>query len=223
MAPVIWERPEPGERRVIPLSRARIVSTAIAIADTEGLAAVSLRRVAARLDTGPMRLYGYLDTKVDLLDLMADEICGRIELPQPGGTWRDDVRLIADHTQLVARRHPWYINIIGDRPAHGPNGLRYLESIFASVAKIGLDMAATVVAVNAVLGYLVGFLHLELLRVPPHGQQDRPDDDVLAYLARATATGQYPTLARLFREYEQVPAEEVFRAGLERVLDGIAE
>ena len=56
---VVWERPEPPDRPVLaPLSRERIVAAAIRLADADGLAAVSLRRVAAALDVGPMRLYG---------------------------------------------------------------------------------------------------------------------------------------------------------------------
>ncbi len=220
---MIWERPEPGGRRVVPLSRDRIVTAAIAIADAEGLDAVTLRRVAAALNTGPMRLYGYLDSKDDLLDLMADEICGRIPLPEPAVGWRDAIRAIAQNTQLTARRHPWYVELIGVHPPYGPNGLRHTERLFSAVSRIGLGARATVVAVNAVSAYIVGFLQLELLNVPPGGPDPRPSADKLAYLARAVATGAYPTLARLFAELTPIPAEEVFADGLERVLDGIAD
>src|SRR5690349_7642531 len=61
---LIWERPEPPDRPLpAPLSRERIVRAAIRLADADGLAAVSLRKVAAALDVGPMRLYGYIATK----------------------------------------------------------------------------------------------------------------------------------------------------------------
>ncbi|MEV7012397.1 TetR/AcrR family transcriptional regulator C-terminal domain-containing protein [Streptosporangium sp. NPDC051022] len=222
MRSVIWERPEPGRRRVVPLSRERIVATAVALADAEGIDAVTLRRVAAELGTGPMRLYGYLDSKDDLLDLMVDEICGRIPLPEPGPGWRHDVRILAQNTQLTARRHPWYVTLAGRHPLYGPNGLRYTERLFAAVSRAGLDARATVVAVNAVTAYIVGFLQLELLNVPLGGPEPRPSDERLAYLARALATGAYPALARLFAELTPIPAEEVFADGLERVLDGVA-
>src|SRR3954470_10993059 len=70
---LVWERPEPPNRPVpAPLDRERIVRTAMGLADADGLEAVSLRKVAAALGVGPMRLYGYLDSKDELLDLMVD-------------------------------------------------------------------------------------------------------------------------------------------------------
>ncbi|QZZ28606.1 TetR/AcrR family transcriptional regulator [Streptomyces sp. ST1015] len=73
----VWDRPEPPSRPV-PLDRDRIVTAAIALADEGGLDAVSLRKVAARLNAGPMRLYGYIATKEELYDLMVDEVHAEI-------------------------------------------------------------------------------------------------------------------------------------------------
>lgn len=81
---LIWERPEPAARSSLsPLSRDRIVRAAIGLADGDGLPAVSLRKVAAALDAGPMRLYRYVDTKEELLDLMVDAVYAEIPLPEP--------------------------------------------------------------------------------------------------------------------------------------------
>lgn len=81
---LIWERPEPPSRPTpSPLSRDRIVRAAIELADTDGLEAVSLRKVATALDAGPMRLYRYLSTKEELLDLMVDAVYGEIPAPEP--------------------------------------------------------------------------------------------------------------------------------------------
>src|SRR5450756_185715 len=76
---LVWERPEPKQRPApAPLNREIIVQTALAVADVEGLDAVTLRKVAGQLRTGPMRLYGYLSTKEELLDLMVDALYGEI-------------------------------------------------------------------------------------------------------------------------------------------------
>ena len=89
---LVWERPEPAERRApSPLSRERIVAAAMTLADAEGLEAVSLRKVAAALDAGPMRLYRYVGTKEELLELMADAVYAEIP-PPTGSTWRDILR-----------------------------------------------------------------------------------------------------------------------------------
>lgn len=89
------------------LSRDAIVRAAITLADTDGLGAVSLRKVAAALDAGPMRLYGYLSTKQELLDLMVDAVYGEIMRDEPGGVdWRS---------------------------ALGPNALAYLEAALSTL------------------------------------------------------------------------------------------
>src|SRR6202161_1557865 len=76
---VVWERAEPPDRPVLaPLSRERIVRAAIQLADADGLVAVSLRKVAAALDVGPLRLYGYIATKEELLDLMVNAVHAEI-------------------------------------------------------------------------------------------------------------------------------------------------
>src|SRR3712207_4865231 len=76
---LVWERPEPPDRPVLaPLSLERLVRAAIRLADADGLEAVSLRKVAAALDVGPMRLYGYIATKEELLDLMVDSVYAEI-------------------------------------------------------------------------------------------------------------------------------------------------
>src|SRR5579859_3023932 len=88
----IWLRPEhspvgrPAQR-----SRAEITAAAIAIADREGLDAVSMRRVAAELGTGAASLYRYVDTRDDLVDLMTDAVGGEYLLPEPSGDWLADL------------------------------------------------------------------------------------------------------------------------------------
>ena len=75
---LIWERPEPDERRAsTPLARAQVVTAAVRLADAEGLAAVSIRHVAAALGVRPMRLYSHVSGKGDLLELMIDAVTPR--------------------------------------------------------------------------------------------------------------------------------------------------
>ena len=97
---LVWERPEPPDRPVLaPLSRERIVRAAIQLADADGLVAVSLRKVAAVLDVGPMRLYGYIATKEELLDLMLNAV--HAEIQPAGNDWRQVLRSVAEATHMV--------------------------------------------------------------------------------------------------------------------------
>ncbi|SCL24758.1 transcriptional regulator, TetR family [Micromonospora rhizosphaerae] len=221
---VVWERPEPARRHPPAVDRPAIVAAASALADAGGLDAVTLRGVAARVGVLPMRLYRHLDSRDDLLDLIADAACGEIALPGPDhGDWRARLRALAAATATVARRHPWYVPLLGSRPPYGPNGLAYQEALFAAVDRPGLDPATLMHVANTFLGYVVGQLHLELLRVPAGATAHVPSPEQLRYLARAVGDGRHPTLARLFREGRQLDAIEAFDAGLEIVLDGIAE
>ncbi|MGC1210276.1 MAG: TetR/AcrR family transcriptional regulator C-terminal domain-containing protein [Micromonospora sp.] len=220
---VVWERPEPARRHLPLVDRPGIVAAATALADADGLDAVTLRGVAARLGVPPMRLYRHLASRDDLLDLIADAACGEIALPDPEeGDWRVRLRALAAATATVARRHPWYVPLLGSRPPYGPHGLAYQEALFAALDRPGLDPATLMHAANAFLGYLVGQLHLELLRVPAGKTAHVPPAEQLRYLARAVGDGRHPTLARLFTEGRQLDATEVFDAGLDIVLDGIA-
>src|SRR6188472_3619062 len=103
---LVWDEksasPEGG------LNRAAIVRAAIAIADAEGLDAVSIRRVAAVLDARPMSLYTHVASKDDLVDLMVDEAIADVLLPEPLPTdWREAMRAIAAQSYRAFRAHPW--------------------------------------------------------------------------------------------------------------------
>src|SRR3954464_16058522 len=120
---LVWERPEPARRPApSPLSRDAIVRAAIGLADADGLTAVSLRKVGAALDAGPMRLYGYVSTKQELLDLMVDAVYGEISPPEPGGDWRPALRTLAEQLRAAALRHEWFVELLGGAPPPGPNG-----------------------------------------------------------------------------------------------------
>ncbi|MFG2178068.1 TetR/AcrR family transcriptional regulator [Streptomyces abikoensis] len=132
---VIWLRPEraavgrPAER-----SRAEITSAAIALADREGLDAVSMRRVAAQLGTGAASLYRYVATRDDLLDLMTDATASEYELNEPGGDWRADLLTVARQTRRIMRRHPWLPGLIATRPALGPHAVDVLDRFLELLA-----------------------------------------------------------------------------------------
>src|SRR5258707_15818308 len=107
---LVWERPEPPDRPMpAPLSRELIVQAAIQLADADGLVAVSLRKVAAVLDVGPMRLYGYIATKEELLDLMVNAVYA--EIRPTGDDWRRVLRSLAEATRQAAQQHEWLADL----------------------------------------------------------------------------------------------------------------
>jgi AcrR family transcriptional regulator len=121
------------------LTRAAIVLTAMEIADAEGLDAVSIRRVAARLGVRPMSLYTHIASKEDLIALMLNEAVAGVLLPEPlPEDWREALRAIAHRSYHEFLAHPWALEALGRASRVGPNLQRHGEQSEAAVAPLGL-------------------------------------------------------------------------------------
>ncbi|MFC0842562.1 TetR/AcrR family transcriptional regulator [Streptomyces noboritoensis] len=219
---LVWERPEPPERPMpAPLSRERIVQAAIQLADAGGLDGVSLRKVAAALNVGPMRLYGYIDTKEELLDLMVDAV--HAEIRPTGDSWREVLRSLAEAMRQAAHRHEWLADLLGGRPQLGPNTLASGESVLAAMD--GVDLDTVVPAVAAVNAYVIGAVRREITerRAERTSGMDKQQWQATfgPYLQRTFATGQFPALASLVHDGPHLDADQTFWTGLDFLLDGI--
>src|SRR5579875_873513 len=102
-----------GRDRGRALSREQIVRAAIDVADAEGADAISMRRIARELNAGTMSLYWHVSSKEELLDLMLDAIDGEMEVPEPSGDWRADLRAIARGIRTGLLRHRWVMDFMG--------------------------------------------------------------------------------------------------------------
>jgi AcrR family transcriptional regulator len=220
---LVWERPEPPSRPVLsPLSRERIVRAAITLADEHGLEAVSLRKVAAALDAGPMRLYGYIATKEELLDLLVDAVYAEI---QPvGDDWKAVLRSHARQLRAAVRRHEWLADLLGGRPQLGPNSMASGEAVLAGLTGVDLDELMPVVA--AVTAYVTGAVRREIAELRAErasGMDEAQWQKANApYLLRAFSTGRFPALAKVVWDAAHLSADETFERGLDYLVDGIA-
>ncbi|GAA3714967.1 TetR/AcrR family transcriptional regulator C-terminal domain-containing protein [Nonomuraea antimicrobica] len=138
---LLWRNGEPGEVRPGPkpgLSVDAIVDAAIAVADGEGMAALSMRRVGERLGRTGMSLYTYVPSKGELVDLMYDRALA--ELPRDHDVskgWRPAVASWAEQTLAFYLRHPWVLQVSQARPVLGPNEFAVLESLVAILRGTG--------------------------------------------------------------------------------------
>src|ERR1700677_1631573 len=136
-----WQRtPErPSRRRRDPISRDAIVSAAIDLLDREGLAALSMRKLADELDAGAASLYWHVGSKDGLLDLVMDEIIGEGNVPDPDpGRWQAQLKQGARDQRAASLRHPWIVRVSIGRIPMGPNALRYSERIPSILRACGL-------------------------------------------------------------------------------------
>ncbi|MDN5760728.1 MAG: TetR/AcrR family transcriptional regulator [Microlunatus sp.] len=236
---LIWERPEPDERRAsTPLTRTQVVAVAVRLGDANGLAAVSIRNVAAALGVRPMRLYSHVSGKDDLLELMIDAVHAEIGHQAGIGesswavaasepAWRSQVRTLAHATRDTVRRHRWAIDLLGGRPHLGPHALDVGEATAAALARAPgrNDPRALRVAVGVLNSYLLGALRREIgeLRASESSGLDTSDWQAALgpYLSRQLATGRLPTIEMLVRTPD--PNDETaFEAELAVVLDSFA-
>jgi AcrR family transcriptional regulator len=190
--PVIWMRPaqaavgRPAER-----SRAEITAAAVALADREGLDAVSMRRVAKALDTGAASLYRYVSTRDDLLDLMTDSTASEYDLPAPSGDWQADLLAVAHQARQIMRRHTWLPALVITRPALGPHGIDLLEHALDVLADHPAAGGAKLEAFALLMALTAAFTQNELAATDSGAQRQA------AYLRHVAAAGSHPRLTAL--------------------------
>lgn len=228
---VVWERPERAPRPApVPLRREQIVAAAMGLADREGLEAVSLRNVAAALGAGPMRLYGFVATKDELLELMVDEVFGELlaEGPLPKRGWRKLLREAAQRLVRASVAHVWFVELLAGRHHVGPHALQYLDACLASLSRERgfTDIDTGILAMRVLTAYVVGALQTQAgeLRAARRSGLSEAEwkERHYPYLQRLLATGTLPMIARLVEESKDYSADVEFERGLECVLDGIA-
>jgi AcrR family transcriptional regulator len=227
-ASLIWTQPE-RPRNVRPtLSRERIIHVALDLADAEGIDAISTRRIAARLEVSAMALYGYIERKEDVLDLMIDAVYGEVPVTLPESRdWRSDLQEIAVQIRAMMHRHPWFASLIGHRAVLGPNALKQTDYLLGRVSQLGFDMTTSMSILTMFNAYIVGFVlgemgEAEAQRRTGLSQQEWQQQVAPYVQEQIIASGRYPNLSRSLVENEERPSDEMFIFGLTRLLEGIA-
>lgn len=215
-----------------PLSRDKLVRAAIELADTDGRAALSMRRLAVWLDVGVMSLYRYVPDKEELLRLMADAAFGEEELPEPGPAgWRAKLELSARLQWRAYRRHPWLVTIMHNsliRPPAVVSGIRLVDWELRALRGLGLDRRAALHTILALDGYVGGVAASHTLEI--ESEQDTGISGAQRVAGDRTihrqlfGFGWFPDL-----EASVPPGattltdlDELFEFGLHQHLDGIA-
>ncbi len=222
---LVWTRERPSPRRQAP-SVEQIVARAVAIADTEGLAALSMRQVAADLGSGTASLYRYVTSRNELLDLMIDAVRGEEKPPTLSGDWRIDLTSVAHRLRADLLRHPWLSPELTGRPTLGPNALRHADIALGAVTALTPDITLAARIVDTVHAYVLGAVATELAEIQARCRtgltKEQWQASVGPYIQQVIDTGHYPRLARRVIEADDSTPEQRFEFGLACVLDGIA-
>ena len=222
---LVWTRTRPTPRRQAP-SVDRIVERAVAIADAEGLDALSMRRVAADLGSGTASLYRYVASRDELLDLMTDAVQGEVGPPRPSGDWRGDLAAVASGLRALMLRHPWLSSELVGRSNLGPMSLRRADAALGAAAELTDDITLAADIVDTVMAYVLGVVAAELAEIQASRRTGLTDEQwqssVGPYMREIVDGGQYPWFARRVMEAEDSDPEQRFDFGLACVLDGVA-
>jgi AcrR family transcriptional regulator len=207
---LLWAGSDPEATPRRPLSRARIVAAAVAVADAEGLGAVSMPRLARELGTAPMSLYRHVPHKDALVDLMLDAAIG----PPPAtteGSWRERLATWARANLEVFRRHPWTLPLVTAARRMGPRECEWGETALRAIADVGLEPTDRGLVLALVNGYVRG------AAVPV---ADRAPDP--SAIERSGRAAELPLLLALLAATPSDGDDDAgFEFGLARVLDGV--
>jgi AcrR family transcriptional regulator len=204
------------------LSRERVLHAAVAIADAHGLAALTMRSLAAELNTKPMTLYYYIRNKDELLDALVDGVFAEIELPEVGGDWRTEVRRRCRSARTVLARHPWALTLVESRTSPGPATLRHHDAMLGVLRAAGFSLQMTAHAYGIVDAYVYGFALQEASL--PFDSADSADA-VASSIMESFAAGDYPHLVEFATQHVQQPGYDFgaqFEFGLDLILDALA-
>ena len=203
-----------------PLSRARVLQAAVALADDAGLEAFSMRALAQELGVVPMALYKHVANKDELLDGMVDLVFSEIELPSDDLDWRSAMRRRAISTREALKRHSWAIGMMESRHP-GPANLLNHNAVMGCLRKAGFSFERAIHAYSVQDSYIYGFALQER-----DTAFETPDSAGEAAQRRAETIGafeDYPYLVEIATKLTGSGFDNAveFAWGLDLILDGL--
>jgi AcrR family transcriptional regulator len=192
-----------------------------------------MRRIAQVLQAGTMSLYWHVANKEHLLDLMLDALIAEVEVPEPSGDWRADLRALGTNYRAMLLRHLWMMDFVGGRPPLGPNTMLNMDSSLALLDVAEPDIATAVNILSTLLTYVLGAVLREAREIRVEREQERAEFDPAeweparaAWRDRLDADGRFTRVVRFLDAGLDPDAAETrderFEFGLDCLLDGFA-
>lgn len=200
---LLWERPEePRRGRPARVSRGQVVDAAVAIADEEGLDAVSMRSVATAVGVAPMTLYTHVPGRTELLDAMIDRAYADWELPDPELDWRPALEVFARGYWELLRAHPWLLEVNQWRLPLAPHVLAAQDAGYRCLVDTGLTATQVVETIDVISNSVAGLARAAAVEAAEESTQGV---DYEAYWAGTTEfwerhfdPARFPTMTRLW-------------------------
>ena len=187
------------------LDRAAVLAAALRVLDAEGRAGLTMRRVARELDVEAPSLYTHVRSKDDLVDGVLDRILDEVRLPDAGLPWRQALTEAYGTYRRTLLAHPAAVPLLTERAHASPAQYRLVERSIELLEQTGLDDRGVVETHVALAAFTIGFVVQEVGRSPA------PTAEALEFS---------PVVRRTIATLVQIPVDDRFRAGLDRILDG---
>ncbi|HEV2893403.1 MAG TPA: TetR/AcrR family transcriptional regulator C-terminal domain-containing protein [Actinomycetota bacterium] len=207
--------------RRAPLTRERVLAAAIDLADRDGIASLSMRKLAQELGVEAMSLYHHVANKDAILDGLIDLVFGEIDLPVGEADWKAAMRRRAISAREVLRRHPWATGLMESRSTPGPATLRHHDAVLGILRNAGFPLELAAHAYSLLDSYIYGFALQETSL--PFNTPEETAEVAQAMMAEFPADA-YPHLTEIAVEHVLQPgysyaSEYLF--GLDLILDGL--
>ena len=208
------------KKTAVPLSRERIVATAVALADAGGFQSLSMRNIAEDLGAGTMALYRHVANKEDLLDDMVDVVFAEMYPPAIGGNWKRELRERGISARAALQRHPWSVGLMETRMHPGPASATHHNATMGCLREAGFPFRNAVHAYNLLDAYTYGFA-LQEQTIPFETPEESGD---MAATTVGERGDEYPYLAEVALELGKRGYDytEEFEFGVDFILDGLA-
>ena len=207
--------------RRAPLTRERVLAAAIDLADRDGIASLSMRKLAQELGVEAMSLYHHVANKDAILDGLIDLVFGEIDLPVGEADWKAAMRRRAISAREVLRRHPWATGLMESRSTPGPSTLRHHDAVLGILRNAGFPLELAAHAYSLLDSYIYGFA-LQETSLPFNTPEETAE--VAQAMMAEFPSDTYPHLTEIAVEHVLQPgysyaSEYLF--GLDLILDGL--
>lgn len=215
------EAPESASSNRQALSPQRVIAAAVALADADGVDALTIRKLATELDVKPMTIYHHVPNKEAIIDGMVDVVFAEIDLPPTDLDWKRAIRQRATSAREALARHPWAAPLMESRTSPGPATLRHHDAVLGCLRAGGFSLEMTAHAYAVIDAFIYGFA-LQEANLPATAGGEMAD--LAQAMSAAMPMGEYPHLVEFTTQHVLRPGYDFgheFDFGIDLVLDGL--
>jgi AcrR family transcriptional regulator len=219
----LWFSPDGvDEARRRALTQRRVIAEALTVISADGVDALSMRGLAARLGVVPGALYRHVRSKEQLCDLVVDGVLAEVDTRTDHAlTWAQQINMLARRLRTVLEDHPGIAGLLKIRDPLGPHSLALAEAFLATLQQAGRPAVQTALDFSLVYDYILGFALSDRTTVNERRVQDTATRHQLHAFFRSLPADRFPALVALGEHIWADNRDQRFAAGLDTLVAGL--